>query len=90
MGYIKLDIIHENKIRKFVFIHGAYIDTIWSAKFVDDSNCIVQTFEGEDMMQCLKKFAKFLHNYCSVIDITGEYCESGVIEILYGNLQQLS
>ena len=90
MGYIRLDIIDENKMKKFVFIHGAYIDTIWSAKFVDDSNCILQTFEGEDMLQCLKKFAKFLHNHYTVIDITGDYCESGAIEILYSNLQQLS
>jgi len=90
MGYIKLDVKHDDKIKKFVFIHGAYIDTKWSAKFVDDSNCIIETFEGEGMGQCLKKFAKFLHNYGSVIDITAEHCEHSSIEILYHNLQKLS
>lgn len=90
MGYIRLDVVHENTLKKFVFIHGAFIDSIWSAKFIDESNCIIATFEAEDLVQCLRKFAGFLSKYGMVINIDGDCSEEGSIEILYENLQQLS
>jgi len=90
MGYIKLDIMRNEKIEKFVFMHGAFIDTKWSAKFIDNSNCIIEIFESDDMLQCLKNFAKFLNDFGIVININAEPCEGTSIEILCDNLQQLS
>lgn len=86
MGHITIAIVRENQIRKFVFIHGAFIDDKWSARLVDDSNCIINIFEAECYLQCIKEFTKFLRGYGAVIDMNGEDGEDATIDLLYENL----